>query len=292
MSIERKALLMIFIIPVLWGATFPLIHKVVAVYNPVVFVYWRFLVSSIILLPVLILAICHRQIKRIELIYGLLIGFMNSGAFILQSIALQYVDSSRTAFLTGVNVVLVPLLIPFFALAKPKKIELIAAVLCLFGIYLLSGADFTHYNIGDILVLGSALCIALGIILVEKASRISQNLMLLTFYQISLTLIIPIGLLGKQTFNLPTGNLFWVGIAYCGLFATVIPLFLQMKYQKYVGSSRAAVIFSLEAVSATFFAWLVGEQIALDVILGGGLVLLSSILPDLYRIVIGNKSSF
>ena len=221
---------------------------------------------------------------------SLLIGILNSGAFVLQAIALKTVDSSRTAFLSGMNVVMVPLLLPFFAMGKPKVIEMIGALICLAGIYLISDANLSEFDLGDLMVIASAVCVAIGIIIAEKASLVSHNLALLTFYQIIFTCLVPIVVLGKNSFELPDSQLFWWSAVYCALMATVIPLFLQLKYQKYVGSSKIAIIFSLEALTATLCAWLMGEKVTLNVLVGGGLILLSALISDIWNLTFGKAT--
>ena len=282
---ETKAFLILLTIPVMWGITFPLIHEVVSNYSPSLFVLWRFLLAAMVMLLPFIRAWKKRQFSRVDILYGLAIGIVNSGAFVLQAQSLLYIDSARAAFLTGMNVVMVPLLLPFFAMGRPKIIDLAAAVVCLGGIYLISGADFHNFDDGDWLVIASALCIAIGIIITEKASLVSNNLKLLTFYQIIFTTLLPISVLGTQVIQIPHSQLFWWGAIYCAVIATALPLFLQLKYQKYVGSSKVAVIFSLESVTATFCAWLAGEQITMNIIIGGVVIILSSILGSLVRLI-------
>lgn len=292
MRIETRALFILFTIPVMWGITFPLIHKIVATYSPALFVVWRFLLAALILLPAFIGACSRRELSAGDVRYGLIIGVINSGAFLLQAIALQWLGSSRTAFLSGLNVIMVPLLLPFFNLGRPKKVDLVAALFCLLGIYLISDADLRNFHFGDLMVVLSALCIALGIIVTEKASLVSNNLRLLTFYQIVFTNLIPVGWLQQRLFIFPHDSFFWVSAVYCAVLATALPLFLQLKYQKFVGSSKVAIIFSLESVTATFFAWLAGEHITLHVIIGGIVILASSIYSDIHTMLFGERSAF
>lgn len=291
---ETKAFFILLTIPVMWGITFPLIHEIVYNYSPSLFVLWRFWLAAIVMLLPFIDALRRRQFSRIDILYGLAIGLVNSGAFVLQAQSLLYIDSARAAFLTGMNVVMVPLLLPFFAMGRPRLIDLMAAGVCLAGIYLISGADFRNFDEGDWLVIASALCIAIGIIITEKASLVSNNLKLLTFYQIIFTTLVPMGVLGTQITIIPHSQLFWWGAIYCAVIATALPLFLQLKYQKYVGSSKVAIIFSLESVTATFCAWLAGEKITVNIIIGGLIILISTILGNLIelgRILLATKKT-
>lgn len=282
---QTKAFFILLSIPMLWGITFPLMHIVLANTSANLFVFWRFILAGFFLIPVLIVAFRKKSLNWLDLKYGIIIGLINSGSFVFQGMALQLEESARAAFLTGINVVMVPLLLPLFGMGKPKTSELFAAIICLIGIYIISDANIHDIHYADVLVLISAFCIALGIIMVEKASSVSHDLKLLTFYQIIFTSLSPIIILKGHVFNIPNSQLFWWSLFYCAIFATVIPIFLQLKYQPVLGSSKAAIIFSLEAVAATFFAWLFGENISSNVIAGGVIILFSAVFTDILKVI-------
>lgn len=286
MTTTTKAFLMLLTVPMLWGVTFPLMHIVLAHMSVNLFVFWRFMLAGIFLLPVLVVAYWRKSCTVNDLKFGIIIGLINSGTFVFQGMALQLEDSSRAAFLTGINVILVPLLLPIFGLGRPKANDLLAAIICIVGIYIISGAKIDSIGKADLLVLLSAVFIAIGIIFVEKASLLSKNLQLLTFYQIIFTSFAPMIILHGKVFNFPpTHILFWWSLLYCAIFATVIPIFIQLKYQPVIGSSKAAIIFSLEAVAATFFAWLFGETISMNILIGGSIILFSAVYTDVYKLL-------
>ncbi|MBX9597981.1 MAG: DMT family transporter [Burkholderiales bacterium] len=285
MSRELKAYLILLTIPVMWGIAFPLMHRIVADYAPSLFVFWRFILAALIMSPLFISTMIKRKFNWGDVRYGLILGALNSGSFILQAMSLKYMDSSRAAFLTGINVVMVPFLLPLFRMGRPRVIEIVAALFCLWGIYLISGAGLHGgFGRGELLVILSALCIAVGIIFAEKSSLLSHNLKLLTFYQILFTSLIPGFILAPHNIVLPDSHLFWWAIVYCAIIATVIPFFLQIKYQRVIGSNKAAIIFSLESVTATFFAYWMGETIKSSVLIGGVVILFSTVLTDGYKI--------
>lgn len=287
MNRELKAYLILLTVPVMWGITFPLMHQIVANYAPSLFVFWRFILAALIMSPLFISAIIRRKFRWGDVRYGLILGILNSGSFILQAMSLKYMDSSRAAFLTGINVVIVPFLLPLFKMGRPRMIEIVAALFCLWGIYLISGAGLHGgFGRGELLVILSALCIALGIIFAEKSSLVSHNLKLLTFYQILFTSLIPGFILAPHNITFPESHLFWWSIVYCAIIATVIPFFLQIKYQRVIGSNKAAIIFSLESVTATFFAYWMGEPISSSVLFGGFVILFSTVMTDVYKIVV------
>jgi drug/metabolite transporter (DMT)-like permease len=282
---KSNALALLLVVPLLWGATFPLIRQVVGHSDPAAFVLWRFLVAGLILLPSAIRSWHQRCLSLRDFSYGLILGLVNGIAFVLQAKALQTVGAARIAFLTGINVVMVPLLLPLFKLGYPKKIELVASVIGLVGIYSLNNASLVNFALGDIFAVISALFIALGIIFTEKASAKPCNLGLLTFYQIIFTTLIPLVSVSSTNLSFPLTSTYWLSIAYCAVFATVIPFYLQLKYQSQVGASKSALIFSLEAVAAAVFAWAIGEPITQSVICGGLIIVFSTFISDVYSLI-------
>lgn len=282
---NKKAYALLWLVPIIWGMTFPIIHFVLQEISANLFVFWRFIIAGLVLFPVFIQVISRRRAKFRDVKYGFIIGVINSGAFIFQSLALEHGNSAEVAFLTGINVVLVPLLMPIFGLRMPKAIEIIAALVCLFGIYLVSNASMNSFSREDYFVLLSALFIAIGIIIVEKAAVKSTNLRVLTFYQIIFTSIVPFMVLKGHVLDASMLNYkVIIVLLYCAVFATSIALLMQMKYQPVIGSNKAAIIFSMEAVFATIFAYLFGESITSNVVIGGAVIVLSSLIVDIVKL--------
>lgn len=277
------AFLMLFLVSVIWGATFPIIHNSVAKVDPLVFVWIRFSIAGVVLLLIMWKKLRQRDIASFK--YGVLLGLINGCTFVLQTLALQVLDSSRTAFLTATYIIMVPLLLPFFGFRKPTIGECIAAVICLYGVYIISGAHINAFKLGDFLVLCSAISIALGLIVVEFAAKHTRSNMVFNFYQIIFTTIIPMGMLFGKHVTIPNNFGFWLSVSYCAVFATALAFLLQVKYQSVVGASKAALIFSLEAVFASVFAWINGEEITRQIIIGGGIILISTVLVDIIHIL-------
>jgi len=72
-----------------------------------------------------------------------------------------------------------------------------------------------------------------------------------------------------------------LGLFYCGIFASLIPTFIQTRYQQYTHPVRAGVIFAIEPLAASVIAWLaINEQFSVRQLIGGGVLMLAIILPD------------
>ncbi len=280
MALSTRANFYLVLITAIWGLTFPLIRGAISYINPFLFVCIRFALAAMILLPLI-----SRQFaltyKRL-LLFGLVLGLLNSAAYIAQTIGLATIHSGRSAFITGFSVVLVPFLLPLFRLGKPRLIEIISALLCLAGLYVLTGADVSHVSNGDIWTLASAILFALSIASVHYVTRKVKEYRLLTFYQILFT--IPLALICSPSLTIaPFANPTVVlSILFCAIFATSLALLVQMKYQPLTTAPKAALIYALEPFFASLFGFLLNKEPFTAHILSGGIIILLSLtLPEL-----------
>lgn len=286
MSSSVRAFLFMLLVPIFWGFTFPIMRLALENSTTHQFVFWRFLAATFMLLPTLVLIISHKKFNKKDFVFGVLLGLINGGVFVTQGLALEDSDSTRTALIMSMNVVIVPLLLPLFGMNKPRFSELVASAICLFGIYLIAAGDIAKNSISqaDLWALSSALLIALAIIFTEKISRSSRNFSLLIFSQTLFTMCVPISISSTQTFVLPIETTFWLAIGYCAFFATIIPTFVQFKYQYVLGANKTAIILSLESVAAAIFAYAMGESITQAEIIGGVFIIVGSIYSDASRV--------
>lgn len=294
MSSSVRAFLFMLLVPVFWGLTFPIMRLALENSSTHQFVFWRFLAATFMLLPTLVLIISRKKFNRKDFAFGIILGFINGGVFVTQGLALQDSDSTRTALIMSMNVVIVPLLLPLFGMNRPRFSELLASAICLFGIYMIAEGDIAKSSVSnaDLWALCSALLIALAIIFTEKISRSSRNFSLLIFSQTLFTMCVPISISSTQTFVMPLETTFWLAIGYCAFFATIIPTFLQFKYQYVLGASKTAIILSLESVAAAFFAYAMGESITNAEIIGGVFIVIGSIYSDASRMLIHKLTNY
>jgi drug/metabolite transporter (DMT)-like permease len=221
---------------------------------------------------------------------GLVLGILNAGAFIMQTIGLKTVDAPTTAFITSTYVIMVPFLLPLFKLGKAKKLDILCSMVCLGGLYELTSSHWDHFTIGEILILGCSVCTALGIVYLQKISRLGENLALLAFYQILFVVPIAGAFAWHQVPHIPYfNNTIVIALVYCSLFATAIALFLQTTFQRRTSATHAAIIYSLEPIFASLFAWAFNNtHIGRNIIFGGSLIILSIILAEVGQIMLKN----
>lgn len=262
----------------LWGMTFAFIKDAVTTLNPFTFLFWRFAIASIILLTCFYSKI---SLTRQNLLYGALLGILLAGTVTFQTIGLTYTTASTASFITGLSVILVAFFEAFLKGKWPSSSVLLAALLALIGIGMITLNDGFHINQGDLWVLLCAFCFA-GYILTAGFCSKSNETFSLTFIQ-AILICLSSGLLSLLThsFEMPSHSNVWIAILFCSIFASVIAFLLQLKFQKYISASKAAIIFALEPVFATITAAIyLHEQLSYQFYLGAACVLIAILIAE------------
>ncbi|MCS6867954.1 MAG: DMT family transporter [Thermus sp.] len=260
-------LLALNLLTLLWGTTFVVVKGAVAEMPPSLLVFLRFLLASLFFLPWAFRLPRGVWGPGLELAFWLLLGYAS------QAVGLLYTSASRSAFITALNVVLVPLLLSLVGRRVPGV--WLAALLALLGVGLLSyDPRQPPLNLGDLWTLLTALTYALYIVRLEVHAKAFPALPL-TAVQVFGTafLALPWTLAeGVRLEGVP-----WGAVLYLGVMATALTTWLQTWGQRYVPAPQAAILYTLEPVWATLFAFLLlGERLGLSGLLGASLVLLAT----------------
>jgi drug/metabolite transporter (DMT)-like permease len=215
---------------------------------------------------------------------GSIMGIFLFGAYAFQTVALLYTTASNTGFLTGLNVVMVPVLSSVMLRHRIPRMIKIAVVLSTAGLFLLCGNGSLNFNSGDILAACCAVCVSLHLICTGEFAR-SSDYYWLTAVQLGVvaalsTLFAEVR--GKQVF-IWYPQLLWT-LLICALIATVFAFLVQTSMQRFISHSNTALIFCSEPVFAAGYAWFaINERLGLYGLAGALLILsgmLVSILPD------------
>lgn len=276
MTEKRADLLMVFI-TIIWGGTFPLIKNSMAYTNANWFVAMRFGFAALLLLPFVLPRL--RRVNRTVLVSGALLGMLNGFGYYGQTIGLKTISSAESAFITSTTVIIVPLLAPFFKLGKPHLLELVAVVVCLLGVYLLTGANLSSLNGAAAWTFVCALTTALSIIFIQKITPKISDFLSFTFFQILFASFVPLlsSLIHHQTRAVWHFDLY-LGLFYCAVLATALTFFLQSRYQQYTNPTRVGLIFTLEPVFASLFAFAFNHEDLTNLTLIGAAVILISLI--------------
>lgn len=281
MKPTSNAIVLLVLISAAWGLTFPLKSAALTSISPSVFVLTRFLIAALFLFPFVIRSL--RDTTPFILIAGLIMGILNSGIYVSQDTGLQLVSISHAAFITQISVLLVPLLAPLWRLGKPKFIHVLSAIICLVGLYILTGANLQDLGMGDLWILACAICNALLILTIQYVTKHTKAYLLLTFYQVLFTgccmMLFVHHHLPIAAWNITV----WSSILFCAVIATALALYIQVRYQHFISATQAAIIFALEPVFAILFD-VIGfhHNYTSMTYIGASIVIMSVVIPDVW----------
>ncbi len=265
-------------VTVVWGTTFPIVKNAVESLSPAALTSTRFLVAALVLSPWLRLA--NRQLW----IDGGLIALVLFISYITQIIGLTSISSSRAAFITGLNVILVPLLLPFLKQRVPYT-AYIAGAVALFGIGLMSVQGLTlTFSAGDFWVLGCAVSYALYIVMMDRVVSKYQPLPLAA---VQVTVVAILGMIwaAPELINKPPTTAIlenWLPIVFLGVVATAITTLAQSFAQRLVPAFQTAVIYALEPVfAAVFSVWWLGDTFTNLGLVGAGCILMAMLVSQI-----------
>lgn len=288
MRISTLATLLLVLVTAMWGLTFPLIHSALQFISPGTFVSVRMIVAMLVLLPFVIFR--FKNINQFLLLGCVALALLNTATYIFQTKGLTTITAPRSAFITGMSVILVPLFMPLFRMGNPSKVVLLSVIVCLTGLYILTGANLHHLAIGDLFTFAAAISYALFVIVMQIMSTRVKDYLLLCFFQIAFSVPFAVPFMGATSMTLIQQPVVIISLLFCAVFATNLSIYLQGKYQQHITATKTALIFALEPVFATLFSYFINNTIiTFNTLLGGALILLSILLPDSWDAMKKNK---
>ncbi|WP_436372581.1 DMT family transporter [Cytobacillus sp. BC1816] len=280
----------LLLVAFVWGTTFVLVQNAIAFLEPFSFNGVRFFMAAFLLGGWLVI-FEREQLKKINkklLISGVILGLFLFLGYALQTIGLLYTTSSKAGFITGLSVVMVPVLSFMLLKIKPGFNAIIGVSIATAGLYFLTMTDKVSLNIGDAYVLICAVGFALHIIFTGKYSS-KYPALLLTIIQVG-TVALLSGIFAFFTENwqhaFETGVLFKTNVVTAlivtSLFATALAFFAQTAFQKYTTPTRVALIFAMEPVfaAAAGFMW-ANERLSFSALTGCLLIFAGMIFAEI-----------
>ncbi len=279
LALSRSEAVLVFV-TMIWGATFLIVQLALSVSGPLFFVGLRFGTAAVMM--ALIAAPVLRGLTWLELKAGMLIGVAIFFGYTLQTYGLQYIPSSKSAFITALYVPIVPLL-QWLVLRKPPSVMAWTGIaLAFIGLALLAGPDGTSIGlgIGELLTLLCAIAISAEIILIGGfAGKVDARRV--TVVQLATTSVLALGLMAPLGESLPEPS--WLLIfSAVGLGLASAGIQLAMNWaQKTVSPTRATVIYAGEPVWAGIVGRLYGELMPAAALLGASLIVAGVIVSEL-----------
>jgi drug/metabolite transporter (DMT)-like permease len=274
-----RADLMLLAVALIWGVGF-VVNRLAALqvgalfYNGV-----RFMLGTLTLVPFVWPRL--RSFSQLELWGGALTGLVLFAGSAFQQMGLRFTTAGKAAFITGLYVVLVPLLLALIWRQWPHWTAWAASALAATGLFLLSAVEQRTLLLGDSLELVGALLWAFHVILIGRlARRVDALRLALAQYAVCGLLSILAGLaLEERTWGGLAAA--WWAVVFTGVLSVGLAYTLQVMGQRHAPPTDAAVILSAETVFAAFSGWLVlGETLAARQWVGCGLMLGGMILAQ------------
>lgn len=267
------------LLTVLWGTTFVVVKDALSYGDPFSFLALRFGVGACVLSAVA----RRRLLSPSHLRRGTVLGLFLFAGFALQTVGLTETTPARSAFFTGLYVVLVPPVMLAVFRRAPRASSLVGVGLSAMGLYFLTGAEVGEAGLsrGDWLTLACAAAYAFHIVFTERYATKEgvDALVAVQLWVVSLLSALCLPFAGARVEWTPA---FVGAVAFCGVFASALALSLQTWAQARTSAVRAAIIYSLEPLVAGVFSVVLGyETLGWREWTGGALIVLGVLVAEL-----------
>ena len=280
-----KAEMTLLGVVIIWGYTFPVIKDVLNAIPPFTFLTYRFFLAFLS-----IFLIFHNQLKNFnrQTIYkGFLLGLFLFIGYFGQTVGTQFTTATKTAFITGISVVLVPVFSFFWIREKLRFNSLVGVLLATLGLFLMNAnGELFLINKGDALVFFCAVGFALYIVAVHVYTKEFDYVQLVFIQLLTVFLLFFVMsiLLEREALHFSYHlSVFWA-IVITGVFATAFALYLQNRFQQYSSPTKIAIIFSTEPVFGALFSHLIlGETTGVLGVIGGIAIFIGMLIAQLEK---------
>ncbi len=267
-------------VTMIWGATFLVVHLAVTTSGPWFFVGVRFAIAGLLL--AIVSARLLRGITRLELLAGASIGLPLMLGYGLQTVGLQTIESSTSAFITAFYVPLVPLLQWVAFRRAPRLAAWLGIAAAFVGLLLLAAPEpgGFSFGFGEIVTLVSTVAIAAEVVLISVfAPRVdARRVTVVQLLAASLFAFVAMPLTGEA---IPAFSGVWLAAAVgMGVASALIQLTMNWA-QRHVSATRATVIYAAEPVWAGVVGRIAGERLPALAFVGAALVVLGVLLSEL-----------
>ena len=257
-SLRRLSELALIAIASIWGLTFVMVDDAIRELPTMAFLAYRFIPASLI-----VAAVFHRQLRALPVAgwrAGLVMGVFLTGGYIFQTLGMEETTASNAGFITGLFVVLTPVLGAVVLRQRIPAVAWAAAGVALVGLWLVSGAGGDFNARGDGLVFLCSISLAAHILATAAAVR---------RYDVGALLAIQLGTVGLITLAIgalagdletPEGSTVWSALIVCSLIASALGFFVQTFAQQHAPPARTALILAAEPAFAGLFGWLLNDE--------------------------------
>lgn len=263
------------------GVTFVLVKNAVTGYSPFIFLFYRFLISTVILASVFQKYVWQMSSATIKA--ASLCGIPLLLSILFQTIGLQYTTVANSAFITGMVVLLIPIFKMIFYKRKVKPIVWVSCIIASTGLYIITLNNGLQLNIGDAWTVACAVALAFYVLQTGKYAEVPNPMARVTIIMGVCTIGSLLGGAATTSVNwFPQDFVFWKGIIFSAIFGTVYMYSVQNYVQRFISEEKVALAYLTEPIFAILAAvLLINEKVTVDTFIGGALILSAMFLSEI-----------
>ncbi|MBO1003867.1 DMT family transporter [Pseudogracilibacillus auburnensis] len=271
---------MLLITAIVWGSGFVVTAIALNYLTAYQVMAGRFVLASIIL--IILFGNRIKKFTRSVVWKGAILGAILYVAFALQTVGLEYTTPSKNAFLTAVNVVIVPILAYFIYKRRIDRNEVIGSFIAIIGIGFLSLQGSMTINIGDALTLACAVGFAFDIFYTNHFVKKEDAISLTIVQFMTASFISVIVLLAQRDIPVEMEKEAIYSLIYLAIFSTTIAYLCQNIAFKYTTATRGAIILSTESFFGTILSVLfLKEVLTVPMVIGALLIMMAILIAEI-----------
>ena len=279
---ELIACLGLIFVTVNWGLSFVFIKSTLDVMPPLYMLGIRFTIGGVILAALFAKRLIASDVR--QFLHGTIIGVLLFVAEVFQTYGCKYTTAGKNAFLTTIYIILVPFLHFIINKVRPKLRYLVAAVLCFWGIGLISLTERLTIGVGDTLTLICGFFYAVQIIVIARYAA-GDDTIVLVIWEFIVTGVLSLASAPFASGPM-TSSMFTQGAVGSLVFLIVCPTIfgygLQTVCQKYAPPSPASIIMGMEAVIGAIASYFIlGESMTGRMIVGCIMMVVAMIMVEI-----------
>ncbi|MEM0073408.1 MAG: DMT family transporter [Thermoplasmatales archaeon] len=276
---KRVAYVGLVFVAAVWGATFPIIKETLLYIGPISFLFFRFALASVIMMPFVV-----KKIRKKDAIYGTIVGIPLALGYITQTIGLQYTSPSMSGLITGIYVVLTPILSIFILRIPKDPVKIYLAMTAFAGMALMTVSSTSGETLGNILTVFTAVFYALQIVLTEKYLGDGDPLVF-TFFEILIVAVFslifdPLSVINSEV--LGNGYVLF-SVIFNGAVGSFLAIWIMTVAIREISGYVSALILVLEPVFAVLISTLVFHFRISSLMLVGGAIIVTSMFLAIRR---------
>lgn len=279
MTKMRLAVFALLGVGFVWGAAFVLMKDAIKQQPYMDFLATRFTVAFLAML-ILRPAVATRFEKG-DVSYGALLGAVLALGYITQTIGLELTTAATSGFLTGLYVVLTPLIAWVFMRQTIAKRVVVGVLVALGGLAIFSGAaSDVEFQVGQLWLVACAVFYAIHILLLGKHGK-GRSAYRFAMLQIGWMAVVTWGFAIVDGYQPPLNAEVWFAIFFTAILSTVIAFWVQTWAQTLIDPARVALIITSEVIFTALVAVAVGQEpITFAMIFGGGLMFIAMLIVE------------